>query len=973
MADGTLDTSKLEKLLGRFDLSPRARLFIEGANKAPYRRVRGRFGNVPGRFPSRKMGSTIQYESHKVELPAIIDHEYNPHILAYWDQPGQVKLTFVHKKNRNFAVLHVPDFLVMDENDIWFEEWKTEADLQKLAEQMPTRYVRRDKEEGDPQTPLDHVWICPPGEAAAAEFGFHYRLRSSGEINWHLQDNLNYLDDYLRVGSSNDLHIDKERAELAEKLVRSNQSITLEELLKEMEKEFPPTANTVGRNADTINIMVVTQRLYVDLRHQRLSKPDTAHVFTDGQTAQAYVYSPVKSPWYAETPPYSFHIKIGSTVLWDGRAYIIEHIGESYTVLRSNEDHITQFPHDTFTGLVREGIITVVGTDAEDTRAMQSSAAHKILMSASPKALTRGNQNFRKIAPWLFGEEIPALTESEKRQCRRVRARFRAAEEQYGQGYVGVVPKWSSSGRTDTPFDSETEDLIQTHIEKYESTKNQTQAAVYAMLKSSCEAMGKVPPSPECFRRRLRARRGHDQEKKRKGKVGSYSTEPPYWELSATIPRHGNHSFHIWHMDHTWADIELIYTVNGRTFKLGRVWLTLIKDAYSRRILAVYMTFDEPSHRSCMMAIRECVRRIGRLPQILVLDGGKEFESEYFETLLAKNQVNKKTRPGKKPKFGSVIENTFGTTNGQFFHNLQGNTQLMREPHQVTEDINPKTLAIWALPALYSKLCEYCYEVYDTMPHSVLGMSPREAFTEGVRKTGDREHKHILYDENFLIDTMPTTDKGWATITASGVKIHYLYYWHDLMKLPGMIGTHVPVRRDPFNVGIAYAFIAGEWEKCFSEHYVDFEGRTEKEMSKVVQCLRDKQKLLRINASITATKLGDFLNNHVAEQETLLLQRMRDNETRPIRECVAGSLDYRQLAVQSDTRLLPEPSSNMLANSKIVNPLSATDDVPSHLPTASKGYSNSHPGERGGSSASVPDGTHKPTIDRANLRVLKKL
>jgi len=35
-----------------------------------------------------------------------------------------------------------------------------------------------------------------------------------------------------------------------------------------------------------------------------------------------------------------------------------------------------------------------------------------------------------------------------------------------------------------------------------------------------------------------------------------------------------------------------------------------------------------------MMIFRECVRRNGRLPQILGLDGGREFDSVYFETLL---------------------------------------------------------------------------------------------------------------------------------------------------------------------------------------------------------------------------------------------------------------------------------------------------------------------------------------------------
>ena len=43
-----------------------------------------------------------------------------------------------------------------------------------------------------------------------------------------------------------------------------------------------------------------------------------------------------------------------------------------------------------------------------------------------------------------------------------------------------------------------------------------------------------------------------------------------------------------------------------------------------------------------MTVLRECVRRHGRLPQIAVVDGGKEFESLYFETLLARYECTKK-------------------------------------------------------------------------------------------------------------------------------------------------------------------------------------------------------------------------------------------------------------------------------------------------------------------------------------------
>ena len=40
-------------------------------SRNPTRRVGGGRQNVSGRYPSRKMGVTIQFESHRVELPFV--------------------------------------------------------------------------------------------------------------------------------------------------------------------------------------------------------------------------------------------------------------------------------------------------------------------------------------------------------------------------------------------------------------------------------------------------------------------------------------------------------------------------------------------------------------------------------------------------------------------------------------------------------------------------------------------------------------------------------------------------------------------------------------------------------------------------------------------------------------------------------------------------------------------------------------
>ena len=54
----------------RLGLSDETRLSIEQIRTGnPARRVGGRRHNVTGRYPSKKMGVTIQFESHRVELP----------------------------------------------------------------------------------------------------------------------------------------------------------------------------------------------------------------------------------------------------------------------------------------------------------------------------------------------------------------------------------------------------------------------------------------------------------------------------------------------------------------------------------------------------------------------------------------------------------------------------------------------------------------------------------------------------------------------------------------------------------------------------------------------------------------------------------------------------------------------------------------------------------------------------------------
>jgi len=122
-------------------LPDQARAVIDQVrSSSPARRVRSGRGNVSGSYPSRKMGATIQFESHRVELAAVYEMEHDPGVLEFFDQPPSIKLLYESANRKRMGVLHTPDFFVIWQDKAGWEEWKQEEDLTRLAEKNPNRY-----------------------------------------------------------------------------------------------------------------------------------------------------------------------------------------------------------------------------------------------------------------------------------------------------------------------------------------------------------------------------------------------------------------------------------------------------------------------------------------------------------------------------------------------------------------------------------------------------------------------------------------------------------------------------------------------------------------------------------------------------------------------------------------------------------------------------------------------------------------
>lgn len=286
------------------------------------------------------------------------------------------------------------------------------------------------------------------------------------------------------------------------------------------------------------------------------------------------------------------------------------------------------------------------------------------------------------------------------------------------------------------------------------------------------------------------------------------------------------------------------------------------------------INFREPGAVRLAKSSPPCMVLVSRYAQ------GSDFESLYFEALLARLETHKKSRPAAKGRFGSVIERFFGVNNQTFIHNLRGNSQALQRPRSMSQSHDPRSLAVWTLPALTDAFEGFVDTVYAELKHPALGISPKDAMARGLALTGSRAHILIPYTEDFNRLCMPTTIAGKALVRPGrGIKIKCIFYWHPVFREPAVIRTKVHVVYDPFDASRAYALVGGEWVLCRSEHQAMFERRTEREIVAITQEIRVLHHLADVRRGVNAGDISSYISK-ARESETVLLQQRRDAERR---------------------------------------------------------------------------------------------
>jgi len=312
-----------------------------------------------------------------------------------------------------------------------------------------------------------------------------------------------------------------------------------------------------------------------------------------------------------------------------------------------------------------------------------------------------------------------------------------------------------------------------------------------------CRAASLKAPSRKAVRARLSARSPKELDQAREGSDAArqrFAPVKPGLRPQAPLA--------IVQIDHTRVDIQLVD--EQCRLVLGRPWLTVLLDVFSRAVVGFHLSFDAPSAAGVALAIAQGVlpkldwladRRLDLawpmhgLPVSIHLDNGAEFHSRPLKRGCQQHGIRIDHRPPATPRFGGHIERLMGT--------------LMKRVHALPGSTCSNTVERGAYPSERRAVLTlrefervFALEVlgpYHNEVHSALGKTPAAAWADGLATVG----KPGLPDEpaGFVLDFLPFEER---VVRREGVRLfNVLYFNGALAALLDRADRRCRVKYDP--------------------------------------------------------------------------------------------------------------------------------------------------------------------------------
>ena len=353
-----------------------------------------------------------------------------------------------------------------------------------------------------------------------------------------------------------------------------------------------------------------------------------------------------------------------------------------------------------------------------------------------------------------------------------------------GGDLTALLPGKSAGGRGKPRLAPVSEAALERIIrELYFTPQKLTAAQVVREVIGRCGAEKLPVPSASTVRRRIAALSLADR--RRRGE-----------EHPQIRPVHGHaptirYPFDLVQIDHTPVDLILVDPVDREP--IGRPWITVAIDAYSRCIAGFHVTLEAPSATSvglCLthvamdkaswLAAREVEAnwRVQGKPRRVGVDNASEFHSQAFERGCTQHGIAIDWRPPGRPHFGGVVERVIGTLMG-LVHGLPGTT-FSDVGRRGSYDSD--RAACLTLEEFERWLAVAIAKYYHLRPHEGLeGQAPLHRWQDGVATlAAEGGVIPVPHDPRaYLVDFLPLLQRS---LQRDGITIDHVTYFSSALR-----------------------------------------------------------------------------------------------------------------------------------------------------------------------------------------------
>lgn len=279
----------------------------------------------------------------------------------------------------------------------------------------------------------------------------------------------------------------------------------------------------------------------------------------------------------------------------------------------------------------------------------------------------------------------------------------------------------------------DTEQVISVRIhENFLQPEQWTVEALHRRIGADCRAKGLKPPAYATVARRLDDYKDRESQRKRIGAKAArykYQPMPGHVDVSGPLVRV--------EIDHTPLDV-MVRSDDPYCDYVGRPWLTVAIDVYSRCVLGIHIGFEPPSILSVALCLTHSVLPkspaaefgvplnwdMHGLPKEIVVDNGKDFVSKAFRRGCEQYGIILSHRPVGSAHYGGAIERLIGTLIGQC-HLLPGTT---KNSVKARGDYDSVKHAAMTLSEVRPWFVEQVLGQYHKNPHRQIRIPPEEAW-----------------------------------------------------------------------------------------------------------------------------------------------------------------------------------------------------------------------------------------------------